>query len=150
MTVPVFPFAESETDGVAVTLIWSPDALDVHEPPEYVPLSAERDTVGFEYDRNETDFELEFVLPRESVTVTAAVRDPAANALEDVTSAPVAVKALLTEYDETDAPLPAEAEETTLNFVYPPTYKPLVLSQALELTGYRVIDGAVGFIELLT
>ena len=121
VTVPALPLAVRDTDGVAVTRIWSPDAFAVHDPPEYVPLSADRETVGFEYERKETDLLLEFVLPLESVAVTAAVLDPAANALEDVTSAPVAVKALLTAYEDIDAPDPAVAELTTLNFVYPPT-----------------------------
>ena len=105
-------------------------------------MNVEKD--GFEYDWNVTAFDAELVLPRESVAVTVAVLEPAAKALEDVTSAPVAVKALLTAYEEMDAPDPAVAELTTLNFVYPPTYRPLLFNQALELTGYSVIEGALG------
>ena len=120
--VPVLPLAERETLPTASTRTWFPYANAVHVPLLYVPLwyvNVEKD--GFEYDWNVTAFDAEFVLPRESVAVTVAVLDPAAKALEDVTSAPVAVKALLTAYEEIDAPDPAVAELTTLNFVYPPT-----------------------------
>lgn len=57
-------------------------------------MNVEKD--GFEYDWKVTAFDAELVLPRESVAVTVAVLEPAAKALEDVTSAPVAVNALLT------------------------------------------------------
>ena len=124
--------------------------MDVHVPEEYVPLAAVSLTVGSEYVRNETEALLVFVRPRESVAVTVTERDPAARALEEVTSEPVPVNAPLTAYEDIDAPLPAVAEDCALNFVYPPTYRPFVFIQALLLTGDNVMVGAVGLIELPT